>query len=234
MAFPPIWSGSRSRAASPTRIPARHLACAPLASEAGQNYLGAVRAGVNCALANRQILTHLARRVFARLFPEIQMDVAYDVSYNTCQPETHRVEGQPRTLYVHRKGASRAIGPGHPDLPPVWRDIGQPGLIGGAANTTSYITVAAASDQERAFGSSCHGVGPAANPSWPVRAWRGLENLDVVRRLGTLVRGPALNGLIEAMPDAGSEDFGVMTDAVEQIGLARRVARLEPLIHIRG
>lgn len=214
-------------------FPNRHLTCAPLASEAGQNYLGAVRAGVNCALANRQMLTHLARRVFARLFPDIRLDVVYGVSYNTCQPETHQVEGQQRTLYVHRKGASRALGPGHTDLPPTWRDIGQPGLIGDAANTTSYITVAATSGQERAFGSSCHGVGPAPNPPWTVRAWRGMENLDVLRRLGTLVRGPDLNGVVEELSEAGS-DFGVIMDAAEQVGLTRRVARLEPLIHIRG
>ncbi len=214
-------------------FPNRHLTCAPLASEAGQNYLGAVRAGVNCALANRQMLTHLARRVFARLFPDIRLDVVYDVSYNTCQPETHQVEGQSRILCVHRKGASRALGPGHADLPPTWRDIGQPGLIGDAANTASYITVVATSGQERAFGSSCHGVGPAPNPPWTVRAWRGLENLDVLRRLGTLVRGPALNGVVEELSEAGS-DFGVIMDAAEQVGLARRVARLSPLIHIRG
>lgn len=192
-----------------------------------------MRAGVNCALANRQMLTHLARRVFARLFPDIRLDVVYDVSYNTCQPETHQIEGQSRILCVHRKGASRALAPGHADLPPTWRDIGQPGLIGDAANTASYITVAATSGQERAFGSSCHGVGPAPNPPWTVRAWRGLENLDVLRRLGTLVRGPALNGVVEELSEAGS-DFGVIMDAAEQVGLARRVARLEPLIHIRG
>ena len=214
-------------------FPNRHLTCAPLASEAGQNYLGAVRAGVNCALANRQMLTHLARRAFARLFSESRLDVLYDVSYNTCQLESHRVESQQYTLYVHRKGASRALGPGHADLLPTWRDIGQPGLIGDAANTNSYITVAATSGQERAFGSSCHGVGPAPNPSWPVQAWRGLENLDVLRRLGTLVRGPAVNGVVEELSEAGS-DSGVIMDAAEQVGLARRVARLSPLIRIRG
>lgn len=214
-------------------LPDRNLACAPLDSEVGHRYLGAMRAGVNCALANRQILTHLARRVFARLFSEARLEVLYDVSYNTCWPEIHEVEGQPRALYVHRKGASRARGPGHPDLPAAWRDMGQPGLIGGAINTASYITVVAASSRERAFGSSCHGVGLALNPPWMVRPRRGLENLDVLRRLGTLIRGSALDGVVEEMPDAGS-DFGVVVDAAEQVGLARRVARLEPLIHIKG
>jgi tRNA-splicing ligase RtcB len=211
----------------------RNLACAPLDSEVGQRYLGAVRAGVNCANANRQIFTHLTRRVFARLFPEVRLEVLYDVSYNTCRPETHVVEGQSRTLHVHRRGASRARGPGHPDLPAAWRDLGQPGLIGGAIDADSYITVAAASGRERAFGSSCHGPGPAPNPPAMLRAWRGLENLDVLRRLGTLIRGPASSGVVEKTPDAGS-GFRVMMDAAEQAGLARRVARLEPLIHIKG
>lgn len=209
------------------------LACAPLDSEVGQRYLGAMRASGNCAHANRQMLTHLTRRVFARLFPNVRLEVLYDVSYNICQPETHGVEGQPRTLYVHRKGASRACGPGHPNLPAAWRDLGQPGLIGGAINTASYITVAPTSAREQAFGSSCHGLGPALNPHWVAKAWQGLENLDVLQRLGTLIRGPALSGVVEKAPDVGS-DFGVMMDAAEQVGLARRAARLEPLIHIRG
>ena len=214
-------------------LPDQDLACAPLASEAGQRYLGALRAGVNCAHANREILTHLTRRVFARFFPEVRLEVLYDVIYNACRLETHRVGGQPRPLHVHRKGASRALGPGHPDLPAVWRELGQPGLIGGRINTASYLTVAAGSNQERAFASSCHGLGPAPNPPWRVRAWQGLESLDVVRRLGTLVRGPASSGVVETSPETGP-DFGVIADAAEQAGLTKRVARLEPLIYIKG
>ena len=214
-------------------LPDRNLACAPLASEAGQRYLGALRAGVNCAYANRQMLTHLTRRVFARLFPNVRLDVRYDVSYNTCRPETHGVEGQPRALYVHRKGASRALGPGHPDLPAAWRDLGQPGLIGGRINAAAYITVAPPSNPERAFASACHGVGPGPSPPWMVRAWQDLENLDVVRRLGMLVHGSAASGVVETAPEASS-DFGVIADVAEQVGLTKRVARLEPLIHIQG
>jgi len=214
-------------------LPDQDLACAPLASEPGQRYLGAMRAGINCAHANRQILTHLTRRIFARLFPNVRLDVLYDVSYNTCRLETHEVDGQPRALYVHRKGASRGLGPGHPDLPAAWRDLGQPGLIGGRIDAASYLTVAPASNRDRAFASACHGVAPPPNLPWMERARRGLENFDVLRRLGTLVRGPASSGVVETAPDAGS-DFGVIMDAAEQAGLARRVARLEPLIHIKG
>ncbi len=98
-------------------LPDRELACAPINSDSGQRYLGAMRAAINCALANRQIIGHLTREVFARLFPGARLELLFDVSHNTCKVETHEVEGRPRQLYVHRKGATRAFGPGHPDLP---------------------------------------------------------------------------------------------------------------------
>lgn len=216
-------------------LPDQDLACAPLDSEIGQRYLGAMRAGVNCAHANRQILTHLTRRVFTRLFPEARVEVLFGLSYNTCRPETHVVEGRARTLYVHRKGASRMLGLGHPDLPAVWREMGQPGLIGGATGTTQYILIGAAASLERAFGSSCHGVGSAPQRYGVAHPWRGLVSQDVLMRLGILIRGPdAQRGvLVEEAPGAGG-DSGAVVDAVEQVGLARRVARLEPVICIKG
>ena len=214
-------------------LPDHELACAPLDSETGQRYLGAVHAGIHCAHANRQMLTHLTRRAFARVFPNTRLDVLYDVSYNTCRLETRRVDGQPRPLHVHRRGTSRALPPGHPDLRAAWRELGQPGLIGGRINTASYITVALASSQERAFTSTCHGVGPGPNPPWMDRVWQSMENLDVLRRLGTLVHGPASSGVVEAVPGASS-DFGVIAEVAEQVGLTKRVARLEPLIHLKG
>jgi tRNA-splicing ligase RtcB len=216
-------------------LPDQDLACAPLDSEIGQRYLGAMRAGVNCAHANRQILTHLTRRVFTRLFPEARVEVLFGLSYNTCRPETHVVEGRARTLYVHRKGASRMFGLGHPDLPAVWREMGQPGLIGGATGTTQYILIGAAASLERAFGSSCHGVGSAPQRYGVAHPWRGLVSQDVLMRLGILIRGPdAQRGvLVEEAPGAGG-DSGTVVDAVEQVGLARWVARLEPVICIKG
>ncbi|MFT0788127.1 RtcB family protein, partial [Synechococcus sp. H55.10] len=98
-------------------LPDRELACAPLQSKVGQSYLGAMRAAVNCALANRQIITHWVRQVFAELFPKAELDLIYDVSHNTCKEETHIIEGKKRRLFVHRKGATRAFGPGHPEIP---------------------------------------------------------------------------------------------------------------------
>src|SRR5262252_6095613 len=120
-------------------LPERELACAPIRSQVGQRYLGAMRAAVNCALANREILTHLARDAFRTVLPAARLDLLYDVSHNTCKVESHPVEGAPKELFVHRKGATRALGPGHSSLPAALRATGQPVLIGGSMGTSSYI-----------------------------------------------------------------------------------------------
>jgi len=120
-------------------LPERELACAPLDSRTGRAYLGAMRSASNCALANREVLTHFARAAFAELFPSASLTLFYDVSHNTCKEETHEVDGSSRRLFVHRKGATRAFGPGHPDLPPAYRETGQPVLVGGSMGTASYV-----------------------------------------------------------------------------------------------
>ena len=131
---------SRREAAGIT-LPDRELACAPIKSEIGQRYLGAMRAAINCALANREILGHFARRVFAHFFPDHDLSLLFDVSHNTCKVEAHVVDGKRRELFVHRKGATRAFGPGHASLPEALRAVGQPVLIGGSMGTGSYILV---------------------------------------------------------------------------------------------
>ena len=142
-------------------LPDRELACAPINSEVGQRYLGAMRAAINCALANREILGHGARRVFAHFFPDHELRLLFDVSHNTCKVETHTAEKRRRELFVHRKGATRAFGPGHPSLPEALRSVGQPVLIGGSMGTGSYILVGVSTSEERAFASACHGAGRA-------------------------------------------------------------------------
>ena len=122
-------------------IPDRELACAPIHSDLGQHYLGAMRAATNCALANRQIITHLVRGAFDQVLPGVKLALLYDVSHNTCKIEQHSVDGDRRELFVHRKGATRSFGPGHPDLPPSLQAVGQPVLIGGTMGTESYILV---------------------------------------------------------------------------------------------
>ena len=141
------------------RLPDRELACAPIRSPEGQDYLGAMRAAINCALANRQVIGGLVRRVFARHFPQAELKLLYDVSHNTCKTEEHMVAGRSRSLYVHRKGATRAFGPGHAELPEEYRSVGQPVLIGGTMGTFSFILAGTAESERRAFSSSCHGAG---------------------------------------------------------------------------
>ena len=138
-------------------LPDRELACAPIESTLGREYLGAMRAGINCALANRQIVMHLVRQVFAELLPQAQLLLLYDVSHNTCKVEEHRIDGHVKRLFVHRKGATRAFGPGHPDVPPVLRDVGQPVLIGG--------------DHGHRFLSSCGNCGGDEFGLWVGLSW---------------------------------------------------------------
>ena len=131
-------------------LPDRELACAPIRSELGQRYLGAMRAAINCALANRQIICHLTRNVFRRFFPSASLDLLFDVSHNTCKLELHEVDGEQRELYVHRKGATRAFGPGHPSLVEPLKSVGQPVLIGGSMGTESYVMAGTAESETRA------------------------------------------------------------------------------------
>jgi tRNA-splicing ligase RtcB len=151
--------------ASGITLPDRELACAPINSEVGQRYLGAMRAGVNCALANREILGHFASRVFEHYFPNHDLSLLFDVSHNTCKVEPHAVDGKRRELFVHRKGATRAFGPGHESLPEALCAVGRPVLIGGSMGTGSYILVGETSAEQKAFSSACHGAGRAMSRS---------------------------------------------------------------------
>jgi tRNA-splicing ligase RtcB len=214
-------------------LPDRELACAPIESHLGQSYLGAMRAGINCALANRQILTHLAREVFADVFPGARLSLLYDVSHNTCKRETHSVDGRRKQLFVHRKGATRALGPGHPDLPEALRTVGQPVMIGGSMGTASYILAGTERSEGLAYSSSCHGAGRAMSRHQATRRWQGRDVVEDLARRGILVRSPSLRGIAEEAPGA-YKDVGRVVDAADQAGLSRKVARLEPLISVKG
>lgn len=214
-------------------LPDRELACAPLRSDLGRRYLGAMRAAINCALANRQILTHLVREVFAEIFPGARLDLLYDVSHNTCKEETHLVAGQPRRLYVHRKGATRAFGPGHPELPEALRPAGQPVLIGGSMGTGSYVLAGMSGTESTAFASACHGAGRAMSRHQASRTWQGRGVIAELAARGIEIRSPSLRGVAEEAPGA-YKDVAAVVDAAEAAGLARKVARLEPVICIKG
>jgi tRNA-splicing ligase RtcB (3'-phosphate/5'-hydroxy nucleic acid ligase) len=212
-------------------LPDRELACARLDSDLGRRYLGAMRAGINCALANRQILTHLARETFAEVLPEARLDLLYDVSHNTCKEEEHVVEGRRRRLFVHRKGATRAYGPGNPALPAALRSAGQPVIIGGSMGTSSYILAGLGSD--RAFASACHGAGRSMSRHQATRRWQGRDVIDELAGRGILIRSPSLRGVAEEAPGA-YKDVNAVVDAAETAGLAKKIVRLEPMVCIKG
>jgi tRNA-splicing ligase RtcB len=215
------------------RLPDRELACAPVHSEAGQRYLGAMRAAINCALANRQIITHLAREVFAQVLPNARLSLLYDVSHNTCKVEEHEVDGRRLRLYVHRKGATRAFGPGHPDVPEDLRATGQPVLIGGTMGTSSYILRGTAEGMQRAFGSACHGAGRALSRTAARKRWRGSDIAANLQARGILIRSHSYRGIAEEAP-AAYKEVSAVVEAAEAAGLARKVVRLDPLLCVKG
>jgi len=214
-------------------LPDRELACAPIHSDVGQEYLGAMRAAINCALANRQILTHLVRAAFARMLPKARLPLLYDVSHNTCKVEEHRTEAGTRQLYVHRKGATRAFGPGHPDVPAAFREAGQPVLIGGSMGTGSYVLAGTKASESLAFSSACHGAGRAMSRHQALKNWQGRKVVDELAARGILIKSPSMRGVAEEAPGA-YKDVAAVVDAADAAGLARKVARVEPLVCIKG
>ena len=211
------------------RLPDRELACAPINSEVGQDYLGAMRAAINCALANRQILPPLLRKVMRESLPQANLQLLYDVSHNTCKVEEH----QGRQLYVHRKGATRAFGPGHPDIPQPLRAAGQPVLIGGSMGTGSYVLAGTRQSEALAFSSACHGAGRAMSRHQALKTWQGRKVVDDLAARGILIKSPSMRGVAEEAPEA-YKDVSAVVDSADAAGLARKVARLEPLICIKG
>jgi tRNA-splicing ligase RtcB len=214
-------------------LPDRELACAPINSPVGQTYLGAMRAGINCALANRQIITHLVRQAFAEILPQANLPLLYDVSHNTCKIEEHVIDGVPKRLFVHRKGATRAFGPGHPDLPVALRPVGQPVLIGGTMGTASYILVGTAEGEGLAFSSACHGAGRSMSRHQALKQWRGRDVIEHLASRGILIRSPSSRGVAEEAPGA-YKDVGAVVEAAHAAKLARIVAHLEPRICVKG
>jgi tRNA-splicing ligase RtcB len=192
-----------------------------------------MRAAINCALANRQIITHLTRRAVAEVLSKADLKLLYDVSHNTCKVEDHPIDGERRRLYVHRKGATRAFGPGHPDLPEVFKKTGQPVLIGGTMGTASYILVGTKESEELAFSSSCHGAGRAMSRHQALKHWTGRETVSYLANIGIIIRSPSMRGVAEEAPGA-YKDVGAVVDAANEAKLSRKVARLEPLICIKG
>lgn len=215
----------------------RELVAAPADSPEGRDYLAAMAAAANYAFTNRQILAHFVRASFEQVLAgkvaDWDLRQVYDVAHNIAKVEQHEVDGKSRKLIVHRKGATRAFAPGHPALPDVYRETGQPVLVPGSMGTASYVLVGTAEAMRETFGSSCHGAGRTMSRSAATRAMRGEQVRDNLRKQGIVVRTGSLKGLAEEAP-AAYKDVDLVIDSVTGAGIARKVARVSPLAVIKG
>ncbi len=218
-------------------LPDRQLVCAPLSSPEGRRYFGAMVSAANYAWANRQCMTHLARRSFEEVLAgkvrSFDLHTVYDVAHNIAKIEDHLVDGKKTRLIVHRKGATRAFGPGHPEVTPVYRTVGQPVLVPGDMGTASYVLVGTAAALEETFGSSCHGAGRTMSRSAAKKKIHGATLRRELEEQGIHVRAESLAGLAEEAPDA-YKDIDAVIEVVHGAGLARKVARLRPLAVMKG
>ncbi len=218
-------------------LPDRQLCCAPIQSPEGRNYLGAMSAAANYAFANRQVMTHWARESFLqalKLGPrKAGLEVVYDVCHNIAKFETFEIDGRSRRLCIHRKGATRAYPPGHPQTPEAYREVGQPVLIPGDMGRYSYVLVGTSRAYRETFGSTCHGAGRRLSRKQAKKQTRGRNLLEELERDGVLVMAAGMATVAEEMPEA-YKDVAAVVDVVEGAGISRKVAQLKPMGVIKG
>ena len=218
-------------------LPDQQLCCAPVESEEGQQYLGAMRAAANYAWANRQLLMALVREALSRVFGKpaerLGLRLIYDVAHNIAKMETHTVDGRQRLLCVHRKGATRAFPAGHAEVPRAYRDVGQPVIIPGDMGRYSFLLVGLPAAMEETFGSVCHGAGRAMSRTEATRRVRGEQVRRDLAAKGIVAMARSWKGLAEEYSGA-YKDVAEVVQVVERAGLARRVCRLRPLGVVKG
>jgi tRNA-splicing ligase RtcB len=218
-------------------LPDRQLVCAPIDSPEGQQYLGAMCAAANYAWCNRQLLTVQAREAFASVFgrswQELQMGLVYDVAHNIAKFEQHETGGVKRRVWVHRKGATRAFPPQHPELPDCFRNIGQPVLIPGDMGRASWVLVGQHGSMHKTFGTACHGAGRLMSRTAAIKHAQGRRIDQELASRGVIARASSWRGLAEEQPDA-YKDVDLVVNVVDKAGLAAKVARLRPIGVIKG
>jgi tRNA-splicing ligase RtcB len=218
-------------------LPDRELVCAPMDSPEGVAYMSAMRAAANFAFANRQLLAHSARRAFEETFaPKTRswhLHQVYDIAHNMGKLETHTINGKELKVCVHRKGATRAFGPGSPGLPPEYQKIGQPVIIPGSMGTASWVLVGTEDSMSRSFGSSCHGAGRVMSRAKAKKAVQGDSLRRELETRGIKIRAGSLPGLAEEAPSA-YKDVDLVVETVSEAGIAKKVARLKPVAVIKG
>jgi tRNA-splicing ligase RtcB len=219
------------------KLPDRQLVCAPLNTPEGRRYFGAMASAANYAWANRQCMAHLARRSFEEVLAgkvrDYDLHTVYDVAHNIAKIEDHVVDGQEMKLCVHRKGATRAFGPGHAAVTPTYRAVGQPVLVPGDMGTASYVLVGTADAMTETFGTSCHGAGRVMSRSAAKKKIHGGTLRRELEAQGIQVRASSMPGLAEEAPDA-YKDIDAVIEVVHGAGLARKVARLRPMAVMKG
>ena len=218
-------------------LPDRQLCCAPINSPEGKSYLGAMGAAANYAFANRQVMTYWTRESFAKslgLGPrDLDLTVVYDVCHNIAKFETFEIDGRQRRLCVHRKGATRAYPPGHPQTPAPYREVGQPVLIPGDMGRYSYVLVGTERAYRETFGSTCHGAGRRLSRRQAKKQARGRHLLEELEERGVVVMAAGMATVAEEMPEA-YKDVAAVVEVVEGAGISRTVAQLRPLGVIKG
>jgi tRNA-splicing ligase RtcB len=211
------------------QLPDRQLACAPLSSPEGRSYFGAMCAAANFAWANRQVLTHRVRQVFRTVLRDESLRVVYDVAHNVAKIEEH----QGRRVCVHRKGATRAFGPGEHDVPAAYQAVGQPVLIPGSMGTASFVLAGCSAARDLALASACHGAGRMLSRGASKKQTEGAALRRQLEAQGIVVRCPSNSELAEEAPSA-YKDVDRVVEVIERAGIARKVARLRPLGVLKG
>lgn len=216
-------------------LPDRELVCAPMDTPEGQAYMGAMRAAANFAFVNRQLLAHSARRTFEETFKNknAYLHQVYDIAHNMGKIETHEIDGRRLKVCVHRKGATRAFGPGSPGLPPEYQNTGQPVLVPGSMGTASWVLAGTETSMRRSYGSTCHGAGRVWSRTKAKKEVRGDELRRELEARGIKIRAGSMPGFAEEAPQA-YKDVDAVVETVSAAGIARKVARLRPVVVIKG
>ncbi|MBN1389200.1 MAG: RtcB family protein [Candidatus Thermoplasmatota archaeon] len=218
-------------------IPDRQLVAAPLGSREADSYLGAMRSAANYAWANRQLITHWTRGSFMNVLggdhPDMDIELVYDIAHNIAKVEEHDIEGRRREVCVHRKGATRAFGPGRPEIPSEYGDVGQPVLIPGDMGTASYLLVGTETAMRTTFGSTCHGAGRVMSRSMAIKSFRPQKVIDMLSSKGIYVRANSPKVISEEAPDA-YKDIDAVIEVAHGSGLSKKVAKMVPIAVVKG
>jgi len=218
-------------------LPDRELVCAPFESKEGQEYFRAMACAANFAFANRQLLAHMIRQSFVEVLTgkikNFELQQVYDIAHNMAKVEEHNVAGRSVRVCVHRKGATRAFGPGSSVLPDDLRNLGQPVLIPGSMGTASYVLIGTKTAMQETFGSTCHGAGRVMSRAKAKKIVRGTTLRDQLKSRGILICAGSMSGLAEEAP-AAYKDVSQVVDVVHKLGIGRKIARLEPVAVIKG